>query len=85
MVAFRLEVLVFHFPAHYTFLSDYQFKQNMDDLIGIHIVGKNIDVVFVIHAQEKDALITGAEKLNLKHEEVEITSDMLKNLRIRLT
>ena len=57
----------------------------MDDLIGIHVMGKNINVTFIIHAQEKDAVVNGAKELNLKCEEVEITSEMFKNASIQLT
>lgn len=55
----------------------------MDDYIGIHITGRTINVIFVVHEQEKDAVINGTKKLNLKYEEVEITPDMLRGMSFK--
>ena len=56
----------------------------MDDLIGIHITGRTVNVTFAVHIQEKDAVINSAKELNLKYEEVEITPDMLRNTSVKI-
>ena len=54
------------------------------ELIGIHITGRAIDVIFIAHAQKKEAIINSLKGSNLKYEEVEITPDMLRNRRFRI-
>ena len=56
----------------------------MDDLIGIHITGRTVNVTFAVHIQEKDAVINSAKELNLKYEEVEITPDMLRSTSVKI-
>lgn len=49
------------------------------ELIGIHITGKTVNATFIVRAQKKDAIIDSLKGSNFKYEEVEVTSDMLKN------